>query len=88
MNEKIHALIKDFDFEKVHKAMLAVNWQWKINGDENRVPTVTELQNEAVRLMMDSQKSGVAHRTGGFRAFWDREDNELYLEFCFEWSHS
>lgn len=84
MNERIHKLIIDFDFEKVHTAMTAVNWQWKINENETRVPTVTELQNEAIRLIKDATKSGWTHRTGGFMAGWDRQEDELFLQFIFE----
>lgn len=80
-------VLKEFDFEKVHKAMIATNWHWVFGYDEDKneikgVPTVDTLKNRAIILLRDAYKSGNSHSTGGFMAGW--ENDEMYLSFILE----
>ena len=83
MKKLIDKIISDFDFEKVHKVMLAVNWRW---GSTNGVPPVGSLVLRAQELLQDVSKMDVGYSigTGGFKAtkISDEDDGEgLELEF-------
>ena len=83
MKELIDKIIKDFNFEKVHQAMLAVNWYW---SSTNAVPSVDNLVLCAQELLQDVSKMEVGYSigTGGFKATKtkDTDDGEgLQLEF-------
>jgi len=67
MNEIIRRVIKDFNFVKVHKAMVGLNWTWL---NEEEPPSVCELILCAIRLLEEAYKMEPGHSvsTGGFRA--------------------
>ena len=67
MQKVIEKVIKDFNFEKVHKAMAATNWTW-LNEEES--PSVCELILCAIRLLEEAYTMEPGHSvsTGGFRA--------------------
>ena len=48
--ELIDRLVSEFDFERVHHTMCALNWKWGM-GQEMRVPTIGELVLTAMRLL-------------------------------------
>lgn len=67
MQEQIDEIMDNFEFEKVHKMMLAVGWKWADGEGGYAVPTVPELREGARRLLyrtVDERVSGCA--TGGF----------------------
>ena len=83
MKQVIENVIKDFDFEKVHKAMVATNWTWMRSSD---VPTINELILQAIELLREASKMPpeFSVSTGGFTAtkHYDDECREgLSLEF-------
>jgi hypothetical protein len=86
MKELIDKIISDFNFEKVHKAMLTTNWCWyQANGD-TKVPSIVDLVLCARELLQEV--SGMDIRcsvgTGGFKAtkIYDSDQEEgLELEF-------
>ena len=94
MKELIDKIIENFNFEKVHRAMLVLNWRW---ARTNGVPTIGELVLCAQELLQDVSKMDVGYSigTGGFRATKiDDEDGgeglklEFILterEFCAKW---
>lgn len=67
-------IMQEFDFEKIHRVMEALEWGWAVSGDfTTRVPETSEIRREAKRLMDEVIKQyaetgetwcGVA--TGGF----------------------
>jgi hypothetical protein len=66
-------ILDNFDFDKVHKAMVALDWGWGSLGDDRRVPEVSELKREARRLLTDiidthieTGNKWVGISTGGF----------------------
>ena len=82
MKPKINAILRDFDFEKVHRVMMLLNWQWS----QGRVPTVAEIRKVATMLLRDlvRNKNITGTGTGGFWA--DRrydEDGEKRITLSF-----
>ena len=68
-NVKIKYIISKFNFSKVHKIMIFLNWTW---CGSVKVPTISELKNTALRLLTDVENSNergyICHSTGGFSA--------------------
>lgn len=58
-------IIDTFDFENVHKAMTLLNWKWWFSGEEDRVPTLEELKEQADKMLNDA-RNGCPYSTGGF----------------------
>lgn len=95
--EAINEIVENFKWEKVHKAMEALNWTW--HDSEGKTPSIgslfkcaTDLLHRAYDGAEESQSDwGVA--TGGFyaRAFVDEETKEVIeLRLAFEvcsWEH-
>ena len=85
--EKIHSIMKNFDFEKVHSIMESLGWNWAFS---NGTPSVEELKKEAHRLLIDACEEETNIATGGFRAVYERstvsgeDDFYLGLEFIVE----
>ena len=79
-------LYQYFDFEKVHKAMIAVNWVWSFDSTYNvttmRVPTLEEIKQNADNLLETAYQDKRQIGTGGLFAGFD--GNNLYLSFIFE----
>lgn len=90
MEELIDRIIRDFDFETVHKAMLAVNWCWYNKYSEHlEVVSVGDLVLCAQKLLQTVSKGavGCSMGTGGFMATKiDSNDmgKGLRLEFVLE----
>ncbi len=86
---KIKSTLRDFDFERVRKAMVAVNWTWGLDN----TPTIEEMQEEAERLLIDIYEETDAQvdtvSCGGFNAMYNREEECFFLFFTIEeaWSH-
>jgi hypothetical protein len=93
----IDNIIEDFNWEKVHKTMTALNWKWHDSKGES--PTIGMLFKCAVSLLHDAYDGAVKEKinysaaTGGFyaRAYVDEETKEIYeLRLSFEicnWSY-
>ena len=79
-----------FKWENVYKAMVALNWCWRLgtdefNNDNMGVPNVATIKNHAYRLLKEAYDEEKQISTGGFTAGWD--SGELYLVFILEeWS--
>lgn len=86
--DKIQAeVLRDFDFNKVHKIMTLLNWTWvQYNG--NRIPTVDELKLFALALVRQTVqeakkiKQSAALSSGGF--FASVAGNDIELKFVLE----
>lgn len=65
-NKKIEDILDEFNFEKVHKAMEALDWTWYDSG----VPRIAELRKTARRLLRDVAEvdGDITMGTGGFQA--------------------
>ena len=77
-----------YDFERVHKAMEALNWEW--SSSLNRVPSIDEIKEHAVNLLIscyqqsEKNKEDCIMATGGFEAYsYYKEDGEIDFELKF-----
>lgn len=78
--QRIETIIDNFDFDKVHIAMVALKWTWAYSS--SGIPSLIELKHEARRLLKDvllSPSSVIC--CGGFRA---RKDSDGVLSLAFE----
>lgn len=76
-----------YDFERVHKAMEALNWKW---SSADGVPSIDELKEQAVDLLIrcfqhsEKNKEDWIAATGGFEASsYYKEDGEIDFELKF-----
>jgi len=77
MGNEIDEILDEFDFEKVHKVMTALDWEWY---STDGVPSIAELRREARRLLKDlvnGRHQSIS--TGGFTAYM--HDGLLGLRF-------
>ena len=85
--QKIKSIMKNFDFERVHKVMELLDWHWAFTS--NGVPTVEEIKHEAEGILINACEEETNIATGGFRAVYEKDgtdDGEPYigLEFIVE----
>lgn len=87
----INDIVENFNWEKVHKAMKALEWNW--HDSEGETPSIGALFNCAIGLLHDAydgaekDKTNYTYATGGFyaRAFVDDETKEVtQLRLSFE----
>ena len=72
----VEEILSNFNFEKVHRTMQYLDWQWaKLGG----VPKVDDLQKEARRLLESLENEPGVKGTGGLRASL-KEDGTLSLK--------
>jgi hypothetical protein len=74
---QINDLIDDFDFQRVHIAMTALDWQWQTTeGNGHAVPSIAKLKGMARHLLRESIKNKVV-ASGGFVAkYHPKVDND------------
>lgn len=83
LHEKIEA---QFDFEKVHRVMESLNWEW-VSTAGRKVPSVETIKEEAKRLLLSvytDERGSIS--CGGLMAGWD--NGELWLNFIIEDCHT
>lgn len=98
VDEDIDTIMREFDWNRVQRAMLALDWRWF--GD-NEVPTIAKLRQCARRLLEEAVTVTLNHQkkkaefitgTGGFRAEARRykDSDKIYLRLSFnvsEWDN-
>ena len=64
----IDEILDEFDFEKVHRVMQALNWKWQSSPD---VPSIADLRRMARSLLKQVVESKGLHSvgSGGFTAY-------------------
>jgi hypothetical protein len=85
LDEMIDEIMDEFNFARVHKAMVALDWKWA--SSKNYIPSIDELRTETERLLRDAAdvrlnmcigepwESPIYCSTGGFSAAaWCNED--------------
>lgn len=83
-DDQINVILDRFDFDRVHRAMVALNWTWSETEEgRDRVPTKPDLRRTARQQLrlMDGRYDYCS--SGGFVARRD-EDGSLSLEFVIE----
>jgi hypothetical protein len=71
---------ENFDWGRVQKGMDAVGWRWV---PISRVPTVSDLKENAERLVRDAYRNKTRNATGGLEAEYIEEDDTVRLIFVF-----
>lgn len=72
----IDEIMDFFEFDKVHKAMTALNWEWRAIG----VPEIYEIRKTARRMMYECYENAVKDKSskrlssGGFYVFCEFEE--------------
>jgi hypothetical protein len=73
-----------FDFEKVHRTMKALRWEWI--GAEEKIPCQGEIREKARQLLTDAIQSETSIGSGGLQVTYDPIEGFLKLEFVVsEW---
>lgn len=54
LSEQQQTVLKNFDFQKVHKVMQALDWKWAFSETETGVPSIGELVLHLQRLLSDA----------------------------------
>jgi len=88
----IDGVIDTFNFERVHIAMTALDWQWQTtNGNGYELPSIAKLKAMARGLLRQSIKNKVVG-SGGFEARYypkvDDQDEYFQLRFTLAESDS
>ena len=87
----IREIMEEFDFEKVHKVMLILNWWW---ADTGKPPTVGELRERAEELLTHTAEVitgqyGFYSTIGGLEVYSNSVDKIIKLSFiAAEWEAS
>ena len=69
MNDEIDYILDTFNFDRVHVAMLALDWKWsKQNIQPSAVPTIERLKLTARHLLSVAYKEEISIASGGFLA--------------------
>ena len=73
-------ILKDFNFERVHEIMTEIGWVWATpNPLTMGVPSISELKQEAKRLLNELKKEKLKYvSTGGFTATRIGKDYQLF----------
>jgi hypothetical protein len=88
--QAIDEIIKYFDFESMHKAMVALDWKWH---DSDGIPSYGMLVSAAIKILNDAYDNALERgknyyiKTRGFhaRASTKEDTGEVYnLELIFE----
>ena len=84
IDKMVTAVMEDFDFDRVHRVMVNLDWKWDIGDGEMTVPSSYRLTKNAERLLRDAaqhygDKECYSCGRGGFMAHLDGET--LTLQF-------
>jgi len=88
----IDNVIETFNFERVHIAMTALDWQWQTTeGNGHAIPSIIRLKAMARHLLREAINNKVVG-SGGFEARYypkvDDEDEYFQLRFTLAESNS
>ena len=73
-----------FDFEKVHKTMRSLRWEWL--GTVEGIPCLGEIKERARELLTNSIEQETSVGSGGFQVTYIPVEGFLKLEFIVsEW---
>lgn len=82
----IDAVMEELDFEKIHKTMVALDWEWWYQG----VPSIETLKESARDLLEYAWEHKCSTGTGGFWVAYEGETNEdhpvLRISFEVSWA--
>jgi hypothetical protein len=76
VNDEIDYILETFNFDRVHVAMLALDWQWR---HPDAVPTIARLKQRAKFLLDSAYKEKITIATGGLQATYHPPIKDLSL---------
>ncbi len=84
IEKMVAEVMEEFDFDRLHRVMVYLDWKWDIGDGEMTIPSIYRLINKAERLLRDvAQHYGDEEFhsccSGGFMAHLDGET--LTLQF-------
>jgi len=85
IDKMVTAVMEDFDFDRVHRVMVNLNWKWDGIGDcKMTVPSSYRLMKRAESLLRDAaqhygDKESYSCSSGGFMARLDGEALTLHF---------
>lgn len=84
IDKMVAVVMENFDFDRVHRVMVNLDWKWVIGDGETTVPSIYRLTRNAERLLREAaqhygEEEFYSCGTGGFMAHLDGE--ELTLQF-------
>ena len=87
-NTRIEHIINNFDFNKVRKVMIFLNWTW---CGSVKAPSISELKNTALKLLTNVENSKyrgyICHSTGGFNASKVPNSDSLFgYDLCLDFT--
>ena len=82
MNDEIDYILDTFNFDRVHVAMTALDWQWSTAALTAEVPSIARLKQTAKYLLSLAYKEETSIATGGFLAKYHPpiKDSDLLLD--------
>lgn len=86
-DRQIEKIMQNFDFDRVHRHMVATDWKWRHNGAELHVPSIARLRKSARARLDDVVNHPYCPSSiscGGFKAsklLCDSGEVVLKLEF-------
>lgn len=96
---RIIDLVNGFNFDRVHKIMIATDWKWA-RPDGLRTPTIDEMRDHCVNLLINADREKTTISSGGFEAIYKMELTEdpenpriamgrkvFKLQFIVAWDH-
>jgi hypothetical protein len=80
MNQQIKSIMRNFDFKRVHCAMVRLDWEWERDG-KRYIPSTDMIKDVARNLLVELSHSLRAEvSTGSFVARYDGESLQLSFE--------
>jgi len=76
-------IMDSFDFDKVHKVMVFLNWKWANGNGGLEVPEKYELRSEARRLLKMAIEEKTTVSTGGFLAEYIEDEEGGWMDLKF-----
>jgi hypothetical protein len=82
VNDEIDYILEVFNFDRVHVAMTALDWQWSTAALTAEVPSIARLKQTAKYLLSLAYKEETSIATGGFLAKYHPpiKDSDLLLD--------
>lgn len=82
--EAIENILDHFDFERIYKAMKALDWTWASTDGVPEVPDLRKKARELLKEVSKRKEDRITIGTGGFEV--DKGDGILRLKFVIaEW---
>lgn len=83
--QRLDSIMDWFDFEEVHKAMIALDWKW-LESSGTRVPEIYRLKGEVRRLFWecfnDTEQGLITISCGGFIVGLDKKNDYADCKFA------